>query len=185
MTPCTCHGNNDCNNMFSSNVCGKSAGCDTTNGPVYDRFAPASEVMWVPTWFAILDPVATYYKFNLAQAYFSPLLFLEDQPVPRGNYMKAYNLLWRATSHHKERLLRSRQNFDRSLGKTDDNRAGASQRYSACATPGRDTGAPYRVANTTAASRCAKRLAVQQSCGSEISGRALAREDRRVYSSQR
>ncbi len=26
-------------------------------GPVYDHFAPASEVMWVPTWFTILDPV--------------------------------------------------------------------------------------------------------------------------------
>ena len=70
-------------------------------GPVYDHFAPASEVMWVPTWFTILDPVYSYFKFNLAQAFFSPLLFLEDQPVPRGNYLKAYNLLWRATSHHK------------------------------------------------------------------------------------
>ncbi|TLY27282.1 MAG: hypothetical protein E6K63_11120, partial [Nitrospirae bacterium] len=70
-------------------------------GPVYDRYAPASEVMWVPTWFTILDPVSAYYKFNLAEAFFSPLLFLEDQPVLRGNYLKAYNLLWRATSHHK------------------------------------------------------------------------------------
>ena len=70
-------------------------------GPVYDRYAPASEVMWVPTWFTILDPVTSYFKFNLAQAFFSPLLFLEDQPVLRGNYLKAYNLLWRATSHHK------------------------------------------------------------------------------------
>ena len=70
-------------------------------GPIYDRYAPASEVIWVPTWITILDPVTSYFKFNLAQAFFSPLLFLEDQPVLRGNYLRAYNLLWRATSHHK------------------------------------------------------------------------------------
>ena len=70
-------------------------------GTIYDHFAPASEVMWVPTWFTILDPVSAYYKFNLAQAFFSPLLFLEDQPAVRTNYLKAYNLLWRATAHHR------------------------------------------------------------------------------------
>ncbi|MBU6481732.1 MAG: hypothetical protein KGS09_14435 [Nitrospirae bacterium] len=70
-------------------------------GPVYDRYAPASEVIWIPTWFTILDPVTAYYKFNLAQAFFQSLLFLEDQPALRGNYLKAYNLLWRATAHHK------------------------------------------------------------------------------------
>jgi|GEM_PF-5271183 len=32
MTSCTCHGDADCNNMFSSNVCGRSAVCDTTSG---------------------------------------------------------------------------------------------------------------------------------------------------------
>ncbi len=32
MTSCTCRGDNDCNNMFSSSVCGSSAVCDTTNG---------------------------------------------------------------------------------------------------------------------------------------------------------
>lgn len=70
-------------------------------GPVYDHFAPASDVIWVPTWFTILDPVSAYYKFNLAQAFFSPLLFIEDQPAVRANYLRTYNLLWRATAHHK------------------------------------------------------------------------------------
>jgi hypothetical protein len=32
MTSCTCHGDADCNNMFSSNVCGRSAVCDTSSG---------------------------------------------------------------------------------------------------------------------------------------------------------
>jgi hypothetical protein len=31
-TSCTCHGDADCNNMFSSNVCGRSAVCDTSSG---------------------------------------------------------------------------------------------------------------------------------------------------------
>lgn len=29
-TSCTCHGDVDCNNMFSTNVCGGAAVCDTT-----------------------------------------------------------------------------------------------------------------------------------------------------------
>ena len=32
MTSCTCRGDADCNNMFSSSVCGSSAVCDTTSG---------------------------------------------------------------------------------------------------------------------------------------------------------
>jgi hypothetical protein len=32
MTSCTCHGDVDCNNMFSSSVCGRSAVCDTSSG---------------------------------------------------------------------------------------------------------------------------------------------------------
>lgn len=32
MTSCTCRGDHDCNNMFSSTVCGKSAVCDTSSG---------------------------------------------------------------------------------------------------------------------------------------------------------
>lgn len=30
MTSCTCQGDADCNNMFTSNVCGRSAVCDTS-----------------------------------------------------------------------------------------------------------------------------------------------------------
>jgi hypothetical protein len=32
VTSCTCRGDADCNNMFSSNVCGGSAVCDTGSG---------------------------------------------------------------------------------------------------------------------------------------------------------
>ena len=32
VTSCTCHGDADCNNMFSSKVCGQSAVCDETHG---------------------------------------------------------------------------------------------------------------------------------------------------------
>lgn len=31
-TSCSCHGDADCNNMFSSNVCGRSAECNTGSG---------------------------------------------------------------------------------------------------------------------------------------------------------
>jgi hypothetical protein len=32
VTSCTCHGDADCNNMFSSDLCGQSAVCDTSSG---------------------------------------------------------------------------------------------------------------------------------------------------------
>ncbi len=32
VTSCTCHGDADCNNMFSSTVCGRPAVCDTSSG---------------------------------------------------------------------------------------------------------------------------------------------------------
>ena len=70
-------------------------------GPVYDHFAPASQLTWIQTWFTSIDPVSKYYKFNLSMAYVAPLLFLEDNPDLRRNYIVAYNILRRATAHHK------------------------------------------------------------------------------------
>jgi hypothetical protein len=70
-------------------------------GPIYDRYAPAAELAWIPIWFSSIDPLFQYYKFNLSHAAFSPLLFLETDPSIRAKAMVGYNVLWRAIRHHK------------------------------------------------------------------------------------
>jgi hypothetical protein len=70
-------------------------------GPIYDRYAPAAELAWIPIWFSSIDPLFQYYKFNLSHAAYSPLLFLETDPSIRAKAMVGYNMLWRAIRHHK------------------------------------------------------------------------------------
>lgn len=88
-------------------------------GPVYDHFAPASQLTWVQTWFTSIDPIIAYYKFNLSTAYIAPLFFVEDNPDLRKNYMTAYNILRRATAHHKNAYF----DLVRILIETPDRRA--------------------------------------------------------------
>lgn len=70
-------------------------------GRLYDQYAPAAELTWIPTWFSSIDPLFQYYKFNLSHAAFSPLLFLETDPSIRAKAMVGYNMLWGAIHHHK------------------------------------------------------------------------------------
>ena len=88
-------------------------------GPVYDHFAPASQLTWVQMWFTSIDPMISYYKFNLSTAYIAPLFFIEDNPDLRTNYMTAYNILRRATAHHKNAYF----DLVRILIETPDRRA--------------------------------------------------------------
>jgi hypothetical protein len=70
-------------------------------GPIYDRYAPAAELAWIPIWFSSIDPLFQYYKFNLSHAAYSPLLFLETDSSIRAKAMVGYSMLWRAIRHHK------------------------------------------------------------------------------------
>jgi hypothetical protein len=70
-------------------------------GPLYDRYASAAELAWIPIWFSSVDPLFQYYKFNLSHAAYSPLLFLESDPALRAKAMIGYNVLWRSVRHHK------------------------------------------------------------------------------------
>jgi hypothetical protein len=68
---------------------------------LYAEFAPASALAWLADWFSTLDPLHQYYKYNLAHAFFAPLLFLEQDPTLRGNYLYAYNIVRAATAMHR------------------------------------------------------------------------------------
>jgi hypothetical protein len=68
---------------------------------LYARFSPASALCWVPDWFTVADPLDGYYKYNLAHAFFGPLLFLETDPTLRANYLAAYNIMRAATANHR------------------------------------------------------------------------------------
>ncbi len=70
-------------------------------GELYDKYAPAAELTWIPIWFSSIDPPFQYYKFNLSHAAFSPLLFLETNPSIRAKAMVGYNMLWGSIRHHK------------------------------------------------------------------------------------
>jgi hypothetical protein len=42
-----------------------------------------------------------YYMFNLSHAVVSPTLVAEDDPGLRQNYRRAYDILRRASAHHR------------------------------------------------------------------------------------
>jgi hypothetical protein len=70
-------------------------------GPLYDRYAAAAELSWIPVWFGSFEPLTQYYKFNLSHAAFASLLFLETDPAIRARAMSGYNVLWGPVRHHK------------------------------------------------------------------------------------
>ena len=67
----------------------------------YLQVAPASAHAWIPIWFASIDPVLQYYKFNLSHSALAPALLLEDDPVRRAGLAKAHAMMWRAVRHHR------------------------------------------------------------------------------------
>ncbi|MEX0675050.1 MAG: hypothetical protein WD067_09765 [Gaiellaceae bacterium] len=77
----------------------------TVVGGVYaDRYrevAPASSMVWIPTWFSSIDPVLQYYKFNLSHAALTVALLYEDDPAIRAGYAQAHALMWRSVRHHR------------------------------------------------------------------------------------
>lgn len=70
-------------------------------GAIYDRFAPASALMWIPTWLSDLDPVVQYYKFNLGEAVYGPAVLFEQDAQLRSNYLRAYRILRHPTALHR------------------------------------------------------------------------------------
>ena len=67
----------------------------------YLQLSPASAHTWIPIWFAAVDPVLQYYKFNLSHAALAPALMLEDDPVRRAGFAQAHAMMWRAVRHHR------------------------------------------------------------------------------------
>ena len=70
-------------------------------GEAYDRAAGGADAAWVAVWATCLDPIGSYYKFNLAHAALGLLLVLEDEPQLRELYMGAYRILRRTVRHHR------------------------------------------------------------------------------------
>jgi hypothetical protein len=95
-------------------------------GELYKRYAAGSEFSWIPTWLSVTDPDSNYYKFNLSHAVIGPTLFFETDPTLRGNYLIWYNMLRRATRHHKNAYF----NLDRILIELPANRAGVTSQPS-------------------------------------------------------
>ncbi len=77
------------------------AGTSQSYQQLYARYSPASALCWLPDWFSTADPLSGYYKYNLAHAYFGPLLFLETDPTLQANYLVAYNIIRAPTSNHR------------------------------------------------------------------------------------
>jgi hypothetical protein len=69
---------------------------------LYQIYAPGTKLSWVPSWATALGAVSGgYFGFNLNQAVIGPTLFLESDPNLRQNYFLWYNIIRRATQHHK------------------------------------------------------------------------------------
>jgi hypothetical protein len=71
-------------------------------GPLYDQVKAAASLVWLPVWMSLADPIPKYYKFNLEHAGgVVPALVFETDPGRRAAYMVAYDMLRKATRHHK------------------------------------------------------------------------------------
>jgi hypothetical protein len=86
---------------------------------LYNRYAAGSKFSWIPTWVSVADPDSNYFEFNLSHAVIGPTLFFESDPTLRQNYLLWYNMLRRATRHHKNAYF----NLDRILIELPSNRA--------------------------------------------------------------
>ena len=73
-----------------------------TLAQLYRTYAAGSKVSWIPTWATTLEPVGGgYFAFNLSHAVIGPTLLWETDPTLRQNFLLSYNMLRRATQHHK------------------------------------------------------------------------------------
>lgn len=70
-------------------------------GSAYQKAAAASELAWIPAWFSTIDPLVSYFKFNLGHAALGPAIFFEPDPTLRANYLRAYRLLAAASVTHR------------------------------------------------------------------------------------
>lgn len=86
----------------------------------YDEAAKAADTLWFSTWASCLDPVGTYYKFNLAHACLGLLLFFETDATLRGHYTRAFGILRRTIRHHRNAYF----DLVRVLTEAPANRAG-------------------------------------------------------------
>lgn len=71
-------------------------------GPAFQEYQSASALSWLPVWFDTLDPMNSYFGFNLSHATLSPALFLEQSDsTVRQNLLAAYQIMRRATATHQ------------------------------------------------------------------------------------
>jgi hypothetical protein len=91
-------------------------------GGHYNRVAAASAASWLPIWLSAMEPMDGYFKFNLTHAVISPTLLAEEDPALRNNYRRAYDILRRATGHHRNAYF----NLVRILVESPGDRAAAS-----------------------------------------------------------
>jgi hypothetical protein len=70
-------------------------------GDAYNAVKDASALTWIPVWFSTIDPIVSYYKFNLGHAFLGPPLFLESDATVRQNLLAAYNILRAPTAAHR------------------------------------------------------------------------------------
>ena len=72
----------------------------------YDAVKTASALAWIPIWFSTIDPVFSYFKFNLDHAFLGPALFIAGPPnEPDGatiqNLLAAYSVVRAPTVSHR------------------------------------------------------------------------------------
>jgi hypothetical protein len=82
-------------------------------GTSYNAASAAIPVIWLPVWFATLDPIAEYYKFNLGEATLATALLLEHNTALRAGYDYAYRVLTAPLRRHKNAWFSALEIFNR------------------------------------------------------------------------
>jgi hypothetical protein len=59
----------------------------------YDAVKDAGALAWIPVWFSTIDPLTSYFKFNLDHANLGPALLLESDAAVRQNLLAAYTIM--------------------------------------------------------------------------------------------
>ena len=72
----------------------------------YDQVKDASALAWIPVWFSTIDPIFSYFKFNLDHAFLGPALFLPAAPNENDgttvqNLLAAYSVVRGPTVSHR------------------------------------------------------------------------------------
>lgn len=69
--------------------------------PAYQEAAKAADLMWVPVWGSTVEPIESYYKFNLDHGFMAILFLLETDGALRQQYLRTFRMLRRAIGHHR------------------------------------------------------------------------------------